>query len=210
MVLSLLLPWRLSSVPQNSCKDVVSLEGADTEGGAMSRLIFAESTGYEEMSNTLYRSAGSDTNNIDINTPYFNERYAVAASVHNRVNYLAGIQTQRDPLRMGSPGASAIDVIYSAGDVATTQYQGFTTSSKGALTISGAVQGRITRALNSPANSSSCYDLQNAVTVAKGAHYDPFGGRTFGLFSGRGSPGKAYYSLPAIPGSSNRFYGLNH
>ncbi len=203
------------ATPQGqSCKDVAKLEAADTDKGALARLIFAEATGYETMSKELYKAAGVNPDesptNIDMGTSYFAERYAVAASVYNRVLYLSTISTRRDPPRLGSPNASILDVIYSRGDVAGTQYQGFTTKN-GALTISGGIQKKINGALSSAVDSTICYDLLNAIYIAHQPYKDPFGpGTTFGLFSGRGSQGSNFYSLSSIPGSGNTFYGLRH
>jgi hypothetical protein len=181
------------------CSEVVNLEGANTTSGALARLIFAEATGYHTFASKLFQEGRTDL--FDQN--YFNERFAIAGTVYQRVSYLA-TQTGRDPLRLGSPGASITDVIYSRGDVATTQYRGFTP--KG---ISPAIQARINNALASSEDSPECFDLKNAIYVSNSPLRDPYGGRAFGFrTAGSVSPGNNFYALPAILGSGNTFYGL--
>jgi hypothetical protein len=185
--------------PKKKCSEVVNLESADTTNGALARLIFAEATGYNAFASRLFEAG--QTEQFDQN--YFGERFAIAGTIYQRVSYLATI-TGRDPLRLGSPGASATDVIHSRGDVATTQYRGFTPQG-----ISAGIQGRINKALASDEDSAECFDLKSAIYVANSPPNDPYGGRAFGFrTAGSGSPGSNFYALPAILGSGNTFYGL--
>jgi RHS repeat-associated protein len=181
---------------QQRCADIAKLPSANTDVGLLARLIFAEATGSEG-----FGGSGQD---------YVNERYAIAATVYNRVAFL---KLPGPTLGIGMRNSSVSDVIGSRG-AATLQYAGFQYNSKtGQVDISAGIQRRINQALNSGIGSNDCNDLLFAIYVANefaaGRGLDPFGtGMSFGFMTaGSIGPGSAFPRLPLIPGSGNIFYG---
>jgi hypothetical protein len=182
--------------PQH-CGDIAGLAPADTDEGALSRLIFQEATGSSRI--------GSGQNQAD-------EVNAISAVVQNRSAFLniVGL-TQAQTMGWGSVGASVADVVYSRGKNPNgkssigTQFAGFTPNG-----ISQGIQNRLNHALNSDIDSKECFDLVSAITAA-GTYQDPFQsqGGTFGMRTAGSKPlGGSFVSLPQIAGSGNVFFGL--
>ena len=183
------------------CRDVANLAGADTDEGALSRLIYAEASLPNEI------GSGSQEQADEMN--------AIAAVVNNRVGYLGqpGLR-QSQTLGWGNVGASVSDVVYSRGrnpngeSNISVQFAGFSPSG-----ISSPIQGRINGALNSNADSDDCLKLLSAITAARNPGPDPFlfqGSPTFGMRTRGSDPlGAPHFAFPdQIRGSGNVFYGF--
>jgi len=182
---------------QQHCGNVANLAPANTDQGALARLIFQEATGSSRI--------GFGQNQAD-------EVNAISAVVQNRQAFLniAGL-TQSQTRGFGNVGASIADVVHSRGNNPSgrspigTQFAGFTPGG-----IAQGIQNRLNRALASRVDSNECFDLLSAV-IAAGSYQDPFGnsGGTFGMRTANsGPPGGAFVSFPQIPGSGNVFFGL--
>jgi RHS repeat-associated protein len=185
------------SSPQKKCRDTLSLADANSDEGALSRLIFAEATDLARFGNFLLNNPEAALNNYD------QELRGIAAVVHNRVNLI----NSRPDLNTGfaSRGASITDVIYSRG-ASGTQFAGFTPSG-----ISAGISNRIERALNSSSNSSECSKLRDAINTAKNYRRGSNSGldQLYALrTAGTSSPGRNFQLVDWVAGSGNDFYTL--
>jgi hypothetical protein len=196
---------------QQRCADIAKLPSANTDVGLLARLIFAEGTGsYLFSQNYQAALAQGATQGLSEHEAYVRERYAIAATVFNRVAFL---RLPGPTLGIGMRNSSVSDVIGSRG-AATLQYEGFQYNSKtGQVDIGAGIQRRINQALNSGVGSNDCNDLLFAIYVANefaaGRGLDPFGtGMSFGFMSVSSTgPGSAFPLLGTFPGSGNIFYG---
>lgn len=197
-----------------TCADALgdALRPANTDEGLLARLIFQEATGAYVFA-AHYQGDRSDSSSpfrgMPVANAYFSERYAIAATVFNRVAFLG----QPGPtLGFGARGSGVSDVIGSRGATGT-QYQGFSYDARsGQVAIASGILARLNKTLASSALSVECGDLTAAVYTANefmnGRGVDPFGtGMSFSMFTrGHGSPGGVPY-LGIIPGSNNAFFG---
>ncbi len=179
------------------CQDMAGLAGADTDAGLLARLIYFESTG-SDMFVRNYNAIEGPT--IPMDVAYDLERNAVAASVFNRIDYVA---THASSGRFSQHGATISGVIGARGG-----YQGMY-DSRGNVHISRGNQRRLEKTLNSPCDSRDCGDLLYAIFVANqwlgGAGMDPFGS-TLGMYAAPGKPQGNWRPFIQIPGSGNVFY----
>ncbi|HEY6020214.1 MAG TPA: RHS repeat-associated core domain-containing protein, partial [Candidatus Paceibacterota bacterium] len=179
------------------CKDIAGLAGADTDAGLLARLIYFESTG-SDMFVRNYNAIEGPT--IPIDMAYDLERNAVAATVFNRINYVA---THASSGGFSQHGATIAGVIG-----AKNGYQGMY-DDQGNVHISRGNQARLNNTLNSACDSRDCGDLLYAIYVANqwlsGAGVDPFGS-TIGMYAASGKPQGNYRPFAQIPGSGNIFY----
>jgi RHS repeat-associated protein len=185
---------------RQKCKDVANLPAANTDTGALARLLFAEATRISD---------------IGYEKPQADELYAIEGAVLNRVAFLGkpGLK-QSQTMGFGNPGASISDVIYSRGQNPSgksnigTQFAGFTTNG-----INSGIKKNISDALNSNADSPECFKLLSAIEAAKNPGTDPFAsqGGTFGMRTKDSTAlGAPFFQFPnQIQGSNNVFFGLN-
>jgi hypothetical protein len=182
------------------CRDIAKLAGATTDAGLLARLIYLESTTVSDFVGT-YQTLKRPTQ--PMNVAYMNELNAIAATVFNRVTY---VKTHNYSGGFSQHGATIPGVIG-----AKNQYQGMGDQS-GNVSISGVNQHRINSALDSPCNSTACFALLFGIYVAnsweEGTGYDPFGGRTLGMFQSPGSPTGNWVKLGSFPGSGNTFFAM--
>ena len=178
------------------CKDIAGLAGADTDAGLLARLIYFESTG----SDTFIRNYNASETTVPMDVAYDMERNAVAATVFNRMDYVA---THSSSGGFSQHGATLAGVIG-----AKNGYQGMY-DKKGNVHISRGNQNRLNNTLNSSCDSRDCGDLLYAIFVANqwigGAGVDPFGS-TMGMYAASGKPQGDWRPFTHIPGSGNNFY----
>ena len=184
---------------RQKCKDVANLPTANTDTGALARLLFAEATRISD---------------IGYEKPQADEMYAIEGAVLNRVAFLAkpGLK-QIQTMGFGNPGASISDVVYSRGknpsgkSNISTQFAGFTPSG-----INSGIKKNVNDALNSNADSPECFKLLAAIEAAKSPGADPFAsqGGTFGMRTKDSTAlGAPFLQFPnQIQGSNNVFFGL--
>jgi hypothetical protein len=185
-----------SEQQSETCSSLVDIADENTDEGALTRLIYQES---------------SDRNNYD-DRDALDELSAILSTVMNRVRFLGtpGL-TQGGTEGFGNPGASVADVVYSRGKNPNgrsnidIQYDGFTP--KG---IAEWVQNKFNIALNSPIDSTECKKLRAAIRFAQLRNYgfmDPFNGKTMGMRTrGRRTPGSRFYLLGSF--GDNSFFGI--
>jgi YD repeat-containing protein len=184
------------------CSTLVRLDNPGTDAGVLTRLLFQEST--------MPWANPSE---------HWNEMFAIAASVLNRVDLLGkpGLK-QSGTMGFGNPGASISDVIYARGNNPSpkknahiytpigTQYAGFTPDG-----IDAGIQETVDAALKKPFDDPSCVKLFHASLIAQmgmaARQFDPFNGQTFFMrTSGHGKP----FSDAVLLGQfgKNSFFGL--
>jgi len=180
-----------------NCGQTLNLADANSDEGALSRLIFQESTDLARFGNTFPNSPDVALHN------YERELQGVAAVVFNRVYIL----NSRPDLRtgFGSKGASIADVVYSRG-ASGTQFAGFTPSG-----ISRGISNRIEATLRGPADSPECNKLRDAINTAQ-TYRRGIDSKLDSLFAlrtaGSGAPGGSFQAVPWVGGSGNDFYTL--
>jgi hypothetical protein len=187
------------------CSAIVHLAGADTNEGALERLLYQEAT----------PRSGADSSS----EAALNEMGAIAGSVLNRVAFLntTGL-TQGQTMGFGNPGASIADVVYSRGNnpypnkrtgqykPIATQYAGFTPDG-----IDSGIQTRINNALNSDLGSADCTKLLHAYLIGQlgmdARSLDPYHGQTMGMRTvNSGTPFANSVTLGQL--GRNVFFGL--